>query len=181
VLKLPNKLPGKHVSAPGVVTISDQDVGGYDLMVGGHGFRLATDQQFAYVRGSEPTTTRRFDSEAEPGEQSLSALPWIKSQSSFHGGAGQLNLEQGLTSFEYQQEKVDHIRFDNSLGVDVWNLGKVTGFLIPGSSTSASRRPALSPPRSAGSTTRSSAVPAVCIRRHGPAVLTPARSSLAFR
>jgi hypothetical protein len=126
VLKLPHKLPGKHVSAPGVVTISDQDVGGYDLMVGGHGFRLATDQQFAYVRGSEPTTTHRFDSESEPGEQSLSALPWIKSQSSFHGGAGQLNLEQGLTSFEYQQEKVDHIRFDTSLGVDPWSLGKVT-------------------------------------------------------
>jgi hypothetical protein len=126
LLKLPHKLPGIHTSAPGVVSISDADVGGYDFMVGGHGFRLATDQQFAYVRGSEPTTTHRFDSSLEPGEQSLSPLPWIKSQSSFHGGAGQLNLEQGLTAFQYQQEQVEHIRFDNCQGVDVWTPGQVT-------------------------------------------------------
>jgi len=95
-------------------------------MIGGHGFRLATDQQFYYSRATEPTTTHRFDSEAEAGEQSLSPLPWIKSQSSFHGGAGQQNLEQGLTSFEYQQEKIDHIRYDTSLGVDPWTIGKVS-------------------------------------------------------
>lgn len=123
---IPFTLPSAHVSAPGVVSISDQDVGGYDFMVGGYGFRLATDQQFPYVRGTEPTTTHRFDSSLEPGEQSLSPLPWIKSQSSFHGGAGQLNLEQGFTAFQYQQEQVEHIRFDNCLGVDVWTPGQVT-------------------------------------------------------
>jgi hypothetical protein len=122
---LPFKLPSAHVSAPGVTTVPDTDVGGYDFMVGGFGFRLATDQQFAYVRGTEPTTTHRFDSSLEPGEQSLSPIPWLKSQSTFHGGAGQLNLEQGLTSFQYQQEQIDHIRFDDSIGVDVWSPGQV--------------------------------------------------------
>jgi len=124
---LPLTLPSAYVLNPGQSAVpADVDVGGYDVMIGGHGFRLATDQQFYYSRATEPTTTHRFDSELEPGEQSLSPLPWIKSQSSFHGGAGQQNLEQGLTSFEYQQEKIDHIRFDTSLGVDPWTIGKVS-------------------------------------------------------
>ena len=123
---LPTTLPSTYDLNPGVTAVPpDVDVGGYDVMIGGHGFRLATDQQFYYSRATEPTTTHRFDTETEPGEQSLSPLPWIKAQSSFHGGAGQLNLEQGFTAFEYQQEKVDHIRFDNCLGVDVWTPGQV--------------------------------------------------------
>jgi hypothetical protein len=126
VRTLPLKLPSAYVLQPGQSVPADIDVGGYDVMIGGHGFRLATDQQFYYSRATEPTTTHRFDTEAEPGEQSLSPLPWIKAQSSFHGGAGQLNLEQGLTSFEYQQEKVDHIRFDTCQGVDVWTAGEVS-------------------------------------------------------
>lgn len=125
--KLPLLLPSAVVLAAGVdSTPSDVDTGGYDVMIGGHGFRLATDQQFYYSRGTEPTTTHRYDSSLEPGEQSLSPIPWIKSQSSFHAGAGQLNLEQGFTAFQYQAEQVEHIRFDTCQGVDVWTPGKVT-------------------------------------------------------
>jgi hypothetical protein len=124
---LPFTLPSAYKVKPGTVVVpSDVDVGGYDFMIGGHGFRLATDTQFAYQRATEPTTVHRFDSSAEPGEQSLSALPWVKSQSSFHAGAGQLNLEQGFTAFQYQQEQVEHIRFDTCLGVDCWTPGKVS-------------------------------------------------------
>src|SRR6266568_850952 len=123
---LPLTLPAAHKTAAGVVSVPDVDMGGYDFMVGGHGFRQATDQQFAYARATEPTTSRRFDDSAEPGEQSLSPLPWIKSQASFHAGAGQQNLEQGFTAFQYQQEQIEHIRFDTCLGVDVWTPGKVS-------------------------------------------------------
>jgi hypothetical protein len=127
LLTLPATLPGAYTLKPGTTSVtSDVDSGGYDVMIGGHGFRLATDQQFYYSRATEPTTTHRFDSEAEPGEQSLSPLPWIKSQASFHGGAGQLNLEQGLVAFQYEQERIDHIRYDTSVGVDVWTPGQVT-------------------------------------------------------
>lgn len=126
LLKIPSVIPGKYTPNAGVVVTPDVDTGGYDFTIGGHGFRLASDQQFPYQRYTEPTTVRRFDDSAEPGEQTLSDLPWIKSQSSFHAGAGQLNLEQGFTSFQYQQEQVEHIRFDNCLGVDVWTPGQVT-------------------------------------------------------
>ena len=90
----------------------------------GHGFRMATDTQFVYSRASEQTTTHRFDASVEVGEQSLSAMPWLKAQSSFHAGAGQLNLEQGFTAFQYQQEQIEHIRFDTCLGVDCWDGGQ---------------------------------------------------------
>lgn len=124
--RLPFTLPSAHVStASAETTALDVDTGGYDVMIGGHGFRLATDQQFSYQRMTEPTTVRRFDNSMEPGEQSLSPLPWIKSQSSFHGGAGQLNLEQGLTAFQYQQEQVEQIRYDTSIGIDCWTPGVV--------------------------------------------------------
>lgn len=102
------------------------DTGAYDVLIGGHGYRLATSQQDPYQRGTEPTTTHRFDSSLEPGEQTLAALPWVKSQASFHAGAGQLNLEQGFTAFQYQQEQIEHIRYDTSYGVNPWTPGKVT-------------------------------------------------------
>ena len=105
---------------------NDVDTGGYDVMIGGIGFRLATDTQFPYIRSTEPTTVRRFDTSAEVGEQTLAALPWVKSQSSFHAGAGQQNLEQPYSAFQYQQEQISHIRYDTSLGVDPWTPGVVS-------------------------------------------------------
>lgn len=126
--KLPFRVPAANEAgalAPGA-SVPDVDTGGYDVMVGGHGFRLATDQQNPFVRGSDPVTVHRFDSSLEPGEQTLSQLPWIKSQSSFNGGAGQLNLEQGFTAFQYDAEQVEHIRFDSCQGVNVWTPGKVS-------------------------------------------------------
>jgi hypothetical protein len=123
---LPATAPIAYATRPGSAAIADVDTGGYDFTIGGHGFRFASDTQHPYQRFSEPTTVHRFDSSLEPGEQTLSDLPWIKSQASFHAGAGQLNLEQGFTSFQFQQEQVEHIRFDKSLGVDVWTPGQVS-------------------------------------------------------
>lgn len=92
----------------------------YDVSVGGLGFRLASDENNPLVYETAPYIRQQVDQAAEPGEQTLTGW-WPKSQSSFHGGAGLLNLE-----------RVDlppantHIRFDTSLGVDVWTPGKVT-------------------------------------------------------
>lgn len=109
-------------SSPAVAPV---DTGGYDVLIGGLGFRYATDNNFPFRRTTEPTTINRVDQSLEPGEQTLSKLPWIKSQSSFHAGAGQQNLEAPFTAFQYQQEQVAHIRYDTSLGVDPWTPGKV--------------------------------------------------------
>lgn len=123
---LPFTLPAAYKLKAGQTTsVSDVDTGGYDVLIGGLGFRLATDQQFPYIRETQPTTIHRLDNSAEVGEQTLSELPWLKSQSSFHGGAGQLNLEAPFTAFQYQQEQIAHLRYDMSLGVDPWTVGTV--------------------------------------------------------
>lgn len=123
-LSLPAKLPAIFVPNPGSAITPTVDTGGYDVAVGGFGFRLATDLNSPFVRGTEQTTVRRFDNSDEPGEQSLAQVPWVKAQSSFHAGAGQLNLEQGFTAFQYQQEQVEHVRYDTSVGIDPWTPGK---------------------------------------------------------
>lgn len=126
ITKLPHLIPVGYKLNAGVLNATpDIDTGGYDVMIGGFGFRLATDTQFPYLRSTEATTVARFDVSNEPNEHSLSALPWIKDQSSFHGGAGQLNLEAPLSTFQYQEAHVEHLRFDTSLGVDVWTPGQV--------------------------------------------------------
>lgn len=126
ITKIPHFIPvGYKVNAGVANATPDVDTGGYDVMIGGVGFRLATDTQFPYLRSTEATTVARFDTSNEPNEHSLSALPWIKDQSSFHGGAGQLNLEAPLSTFQYQEAHVEHLRFDTSLGVDVWTPGQV--------------------------------------------------------
>lgn len=123
---LPFKLPAVTTLRAGQSPVtSDVDTGGYDVLIGGLGFRLATDQQFPYVRATEPTTVHRFDNSAEVGEQTLSPLPWLKSQSSFHMGAGQLNLEGPYVAFQYAQEQTGHMRYDISQGCDVWTPGQV--------------------------------------------------------
>lgn len=123
---IPNLIPAIHTpQRGGAGAANDVDTGGYDVMVGGVGFRLATDQNFPYKRYDEPTTSQRYDTSNEIGEHSLSALPWIASQASFHGGAGQLNLEQPLSTFQYEQAEIAHIRYDTSLNVDPWTPGVV--------------------------------------------------------
>lgn len=124
---VPFTIPIGNLSTQTDPTVAWQvDTGAYDLLIGGHGYRLATTTQNPYQRGTEETTSHRFDSSLEPGEQTLAPLPWVKSQSSFHAGAGQLNLEQGFTAFQYQQEQIEHIRYDNSYGVNPWTPGKVS-------------------------------------------------------
>ena len=59
----------------------------YDVAIGGLPFILAPTDINPYGRGTAPYRKDQFDSSKEPGEQSLTGW-WIRSQSSFHGGAG---------------------------------------------------------------------------------------------
>jgi hypothetical protein len=126
MLRIPFRLPGAKGVQAGSGSTVIQNQGGYDITIGGLGFRLANDTQFPYKRASEQMSAQKISSSSEPGEQSLAELPWIRSQSSFHGGAGQRNLETAYTAFQYQQEQIEHVRYDTSQGVDVWTPGKVS-------------------------------------------------------
>src|SRR6266498_1027327 len=126
MLRLPFRLPGEGsgASGPGSAVITND--GGYDVTIAGLGFRLANDTQFPYLRESEQMSSQKFNTSNEPGEQSLAELPWYRQQSSFHGGAGQKNLETAYTAFQYLQEQIQHVRFDTCQLCDIWTPGKVT-------------------------------------------------------
>ena len=85
----------------------------YDVAVGGMPFILATNNDRPYTRRTAPFKKDQFDSTNEPGEQSLTGW-WIRSQMSFHGGAG-INFYDPATNDEN-----GHYRFADSKGLNVW-------------------------------------------------------------
>lgn len=90
----------------------------YDVTVGGLDFFYATDANNPMIRQTVPYTKDRVDQAEDAGEQTLTAW-WLKSQESFHGGAGQLNLEPS------QETPLSHARFLLSKNVDPFVPGQV--------------------------------------------------------
>ena len=91
----------------------------YDFAVGGMPFISAVTDKNEYLRETAPFRKDQFDNGQEPGEQSLTGW-WLRSQMSFHGGAG-INFYDPLTN-----DESGHYRFFDSKGVDVWTKGQVT-------------------------------------------------------
>ena len=86
----------------------------YDYAIGGLPFFNgigAPDSIGALRRGTAPYRKEQFDNARNPGEQSL-AFWWVRSQTSFHGGAG-LEFEEPTENDPWAQ-----FRFWDSLGVD---------------------------------------------------------------
>jgi hypothetical protein len=90
----------------------------YDIAIGGQPFIYATSEERPYERATAPYRKQQFDNSQEPGEQSLTGW-WIRSQSSFHRGAGIKFYDPSAG------EEVEH-RFETSKGVNVWTPGEVT-------------------------------------------------------
>jgi hypothetical protein len=92
----------------------------YDVAIGTLPFIYAITDNTPYRRQTAEFRTQRFDNSRDPGEQSLSGSGyWIRSQSSFHLGAGA----------EFQEPIVgtpEEIRFRylDSTGIDIWTPGK---------------------------------------------------------
>ena len=93
----------------------------YDIAVGGMPFYLAAVKDYPYKRETAPYRRQQIDQTKEPGEQSLLGW-WLRSQSSFHLGAG-------VKYQEPTQGETVGFRFHKSAGVDPWTVGKVT--LLP--------------------------------------------------
>ncbi len=91
----------------------------YDVAIGGQPFIYAISDGRPYIRQTAPYRKEQFDNQTEPGEQSLTGW-WIRSQSSFHNGAGITFFDPALVSNE------GAYRFADSRNVDVWTQGQVT-------------------------------------------------------
>jgi hypothetical protein len=89
----------------------------YDVSLANIPFILKVDNQNPYRRETAQYKKDQFDNSAEPGEQSLTGW-WVRSQTSWHSGAGIEFYEPGT-----QPEIVSH-KFHDSRGVDVWTVGE---------------------------------------------------------
>lgn len=90
----------------------------YDVAIGGQPFFYAINDQRPYIRETAPFRKDQFDNSSEPGEQSLTGW-WIRSQSSFHNGAG-------IIFYDPSAGETVNYRYTDSKGVDVWTKGDVT-------------------------------------------------------
>ena len=93
----------------------------YDCAIAGLPFFLGISKDHPYKRETAQYRKQQIDQQKEPGEQTLTGW-WLRSQSSFHYGAG-IRYEEPI-----EGETVGY-RFNKSAGVDVFNLGRVT--LLP--------------------------------------------------
>lgn len=93
----------------------------YDVAVAGLPFFLGPSKEYPYKRETAQYRKQQIDQQKEPGEQTLTGW-WLRSQSSFHYGAG-IRYEEPV------EGATVGYRFNKSAGVDVFNIGKVT--LLP--------------------------------------------------
>jgi len=90
----------------------------YDVAVGGEPFFLAASDKYPYHRETASYKRQQLDLTQQPGEQTFEGW-WLRSQSSWHLGAG-INYLEPL-----QGQDVIY-RFNKSNGVDVWTPGQAT-------------------------------------------------------
>jgi hypothetical protein len=116
---IPHLIPDTGLVAAPPAVISVDPFSLFDVAVGGVGLIYANTVQNPNVRETVPATKDRIDEAKNPGEQTLSSW-WITSQQSFHGGAGQVNLEPSVPT------PTDQIRYLVSKNVDPFTPSKLT-------------------------------------------------------
>jgi hypothetical protein len=90
----------------------------YDIAIAGLPFFLLNSDDVPYRRVTAQYRKQQIDQSREPGEQTLTGW-WLRSQSSFHLGAG-------IKFFEPVQEESLRFQYTESKGVDVWTRGQAT-------------------------------------------------------
>ena len=117
---IPAPLPfllGLPAGSPSVYTTATAR---FDYAIGGIPFMSAASRDMPAVRKTAPLRKQQFDNSLEPGEQSLDGW-WLRSQATWHGGAGQRWGDPGLRSDENAT-----LRFWDSAGVDVSTQGQIS-------------------------------------------------------
>ena len=90
----------------------------YEVAFAALPFFLAASDEQPYRRVTAQYRKQQIDQSREPGEQTLTGW-WVRSQSSFHLGAG-------IKFFEPQQEESLRFQYTESKGLDVWTRGQAT-------------------------------------------------------
>jgi hypothetical protein len=90
----------------------------YEVAFSGLPFFIAASDEQPYRRVTAQYRKQQIDQTREPGEQTLTGW-WVRSQSSFHLGAG-------IKYFEPIQEESLRFQYTESKGVDVWTRGQAT-------------------------------------------------------
>jgi hypothetical protein len=90
----------------------------YDVAFAALPFFLAASDEQPYRRVTAQYRKQQIDQTREPGEQTLTGW-WVRSQSSFHLGAG-------IKYFEPIQEESLRFQYTESKGIDVWTRGQAT-------------------------------------------------------
>ena len=90
----------------------------YEIAFAGLPFFLAASDEQPYRRVTAQYRKQQIDQTREPGEQTLTGW-WVRSQSSFHLGAG-------IKYFEPIQEESLRFQYTESKGIDVWTRGQAT-------------------------------------------------------
>ena len=93
----------------------------WDCYVGPIPFLLCNSKDRPYARKSVQSRRERLDQAREPGENSLDNAVWLRSQTSWHLGAGQAYSEPLEESAE-----IARFRFNASAGVNPWTPGQLT-------------------------------------------------------
>jgi hypothetical protein len=90
----------------------------YEVAFAALPFFLAASDEQPYRRVTAQYRKQQIDQTREPGEQTLTGW-WVRSQSSFHLGAG-------IKYFEPIQEESLRFQYTESKGIDVWTRGQAT-------------------------------------------------------
>ena len=96
----------------------------YDVAIAGIPFFVGIKDERPYERGTAPFRKEQFDSQTNPGEQSLTGW-WLRSQNSFHTGKG-ITFYDPLSNPYATTIATNSYRFADSQGVDVFEQGQVT-------------------------------------------------------
>lgn len=96
----------------------------YDCAIAGIPFLTAIRDDRPYERATAQFRKQQFDSQRDPGEQSLSNW-WLRSQSSFHAGEG-ITFYDPLSNPYSDTISTNSYRVKDSYGVDIWTQGEVS-------------------------------------------------------
>lgn len=112
-------------SVPVNTFISGDESVRYDININGLGFIVNPNPQTPYRRQTAQYRKDQQDNSIEPGEQSLTGW-WLRSQSSFHLGAGIRFYEPAQELGNAAVNQTLRFQYEDSEGVNVWTNGQVT-------------------------------------------------------